>query len=443
MTTSRRRFLRQSTQIAAAGALLPTGLAAAPPSSVAADTISVALIGGNSMGWADLTSMLKNPGVRCVALCDVDQNVLNKRAAELEKMTPVGTPPTKPVLYNDFRKLLENKGIDAVVIGTPDHWHCLPAIMACQAGKDVYVEKPMATTIDECNLMVAAARKHQRIVQVGQWQRSGEHWKAAVDFVRSGKLGTIRTVKTWAYMPYGKTFPVLPDEPAPAGVDYAMWLGPAPKRPFNRNRFHGSFRYFWDYAGGLMTDWGAHMIDMALWGMNVTAPKSVVAAGGRFGFPDHAGETPDTMQVVYDFGHFTLLWEQAIGIARGPYDREHGVAFIGNLGTVVVDRNGWELLPETDNGQYLLPAQPPKRMYGNDLDRHTRNFVECIRSRQQPNAPAEVGRNVALHAHLGNMAYRLGRKLVWNEATQTVVDDPKATEMVKAHYNSPWQLPTV
>lgn len=444
MTTSRRRFLRQSTQIAAAGALLPTGLAAAAPlpsAAAAADTISVALIGGNSMGWADLTSMLKNPGVRCVALCDVDQNVLNKRAAELANRPDAAG--SKPTLYNDFRKLLENKNIDAVVIGTPDHWHCLPAIMACEAGKDVYVEKPMATTIEECNLMVAAARKHNRIVQVGQWQRSGEHWKAAIDFVRSGKLGTVRTVKTWAYMPYGKTFPVLPDEPVPAGLDYAMWLGPAPQRPFNRNRFHGSFRYFWDYAGGLMTDWGAHMIDMALWGMNATAPKSVVAEGGQFGFPDHAGETPDTMQVVFNYEHFTLLWEQAIGIGRGPYNREHGVAFIGNLGTVVVDRDGWELLPEIDNGQYLLPAQPPHRMYGNDLDRHTRNFIECVRSRQQPNAPAEVGRNVALHAHLGNIAYRSGHKLVWNEATQTVEGDAKANNMVKAHYNGPWKLPTV
>ena len=444
MRSSRRRFLRQSTQVAAAGALLPASLTHASPWPVAAaDTLSVALIGGNSMGWADLTSMLKNPGVRCVALCDVDQNVLTKRAAELEKLPAQAGLTTKPVLYNDFRKLLENKAIDAVIIGTPDHWHCLPAILACEAGKDVYVEKPMATTIEECNLMVAAARKHNRIVQVGQWQRSGEHWKSAIEMVRSGKLGTVRLVKTWAYMPYGKTFPVLPDEPVPTGVDYAMWLGPAPKRPFNRNRFHGSFRYFWDYAGGLMTDWGAHMIDMALWGMNVTTPKSVVASGGRFGFPDHAGETPDTMQAVYDYGHFTLLWEQAIGIGRGPYNREHGVAFIGNLGTLVVDRDGWELLPEADNGNYLIPALPPKRMYGNDLDRHTRNFVECIRSRQQPNAPAEVGRNVALHAHLGNMAYRLGRKLVWNEAAQTVVDDPQATGMVKAHYASPWQLPTV
>lgn len=445
MTPSRRQFLHQSAQLAA-GTLLPAELALGSPQKQpvsAADTISVALIGCNSMGWADLSSMLKNPGVRCVGLCDVDQNVLTRRAGDLEKLQPLSPANPKAVLYSDFRKVLDNKDIDAVIVGTPDHWHCMPTVMACQAGKDVYVEKPMANSIEECNLMVAAAQKHKRIVQVGQWQRSSPHWKAAIDFVQSGKLGKIRTVKTWAFMPYGKTFAVVPDSPAPAGVDYGMWLGPAPERPFNKNRFHGTFRYFWDYAGGLMTDWGAHMIDMALWGMNVTAPKSVVAMGGRYGFPDQAGETPDTMQVLYDYGDFTLQWEQAIGIGRGPYDKEHGVAFIGNLGTVVIDREGWELLPETENGQYLTPAIPRRPRYGSDLDRHTLNFVESIRSRQQPNATAEIGRNVALNAQLGNMAHRLGRKLIWNESTQTVADDPKANELVKAHYRSPWMLPRV
>lgn len=175
MTNSRRQFLQQSVQLAA-GATLPTQLLANPSPTLirsAADTISVALIGCNSMGWADLTSMLRHPGVRCAALCDVDQNVLTRRAADLEKMTGTLTGSSKPILYNDFRKVLENKSIDAVIIGTPDHWHCLPTVMACQAGKDVYVEKPLANSIEECNLMVAAARKYNRVVQVGQWQRSG------------------------------------------------------------------------------------------------------------------------------------------------------------------------------------------------------------------------------------------------------------------------------
>ncbi len=450
MTSSRRQFIQNSAQLAV-GAGLTTVL---PDQSQnpeqrrpvsAADTVSVGLIGCNSMGWADLTSMLKQPGVRCIALCDVDQNVLNQRAADLETLTTATAPATagqKATLYTDFRRLLENKAIDAVIVGTPDHWHCLPTIYACQAGKDVYVEKPLANSIEECDRLVAAAQRHKRIVQVGQWQRSGIHWKAALDYVRSGQIGTVRSVKTWAFMPYGRTFPVVADEPVPAGVDYDMWLGPAPKRPFNRNRFHGTFRYFWDYAGGLMTDWGAHMIDVALWGMQVTTPRSVASLGGRYGFPEQAGETPDTMQVLYDYGHFSLQWEQSLGTARGPYDREHGVAFIGNRGTVVIDRSKWEVLPEVEAGKYLTPAMPAQYGDGKDLDRHTRNFVECIRSRQLPNCSVDIARNVAVNAQLGNIAHRLGRQVVWDDATRTITNDAKANELVKAHYRSPWQLPT-
>ncbi|QDK78071.1 Gfo/Idh/MocA family oxidoreductase [Spirosoma sp. KCTC 42546] len=448
MNKSRRQFLQNSTQLAASAGLttlLPNEVmvASQPRLFSAADTVSVGLIGCNSMGWADLTSMLKNPGVRCIALCDVDQNVLNKRAADLAKLPSVMASGQKATLYSDFRKLLENKDIDAVIVGTPDHWHCLPTVYACQAGKDVYVEKPLANSIEECDLMIAAARKHKRITQVGQWQRSGLHWKAALDYVQSGKIGTIRTVKTWAYMPYGKTFPVVANSPVPEGVDYDMWLGPAPKRPFNRNRFHGTFRYFWDYAGGLMTDWGAHMVDIGLWGMKVSTPKSVMSMGGRFAYPDQDGETPDTMQVLYDYGNFTLSWDHAIGIGRGPYDRDHGVAFIGTQGTVVIDRSKWEVLPEVEGGKYLTPAMPTQYGDGKDLDRHTLNFVECIRSRQQTNCPVEVGRNVAVNAQLGNMAHRLGQKLYWDDAKSTVTSDSKANELVKAHYRKPWSLPVV
>ncbi|GAB3266499.1 Gfo/Idh/MocA family oxidoreductase [Larkinella harenae] len=439
MTSSRRKFLRQSSQLATGlgltTALSPDLLASQPPTAPA-DEVVVGLIGCNSMGWSDLSSMLKHPGVRCVALCDVDSNVLSKRATELEQKTG-----KKPTLYSDFRKLLENKEINAVIIGTPDHWHCLQTVYACQAGKDVYVEKPLANSIEECNLMVEAARKHNRIVQVGQWQRSGQHWNDALEMVRSGKIGRIRSVKTWAYMPYGKTFPAQPDTAVPAGVDYDMWLGPAPKRPFNTNRFHRSFRYFWDYAGGLMTDWGAHMIDIALAGMNVTAPKSVVAVGGKYGFPDHASETPDTLQVVYDYGNFTIQWEQSLGTGRGPFDREHGVAFIGNLGTVVIDRSKWEVFPEIEAGNYLVAAQPPKFGNGKDLDTHTLNFVSCVRSRQKPNCPVEAGRDVALHAHLGNIAYRTGQNIFWDADTNKVVGNEKADRLVRANYNGKWTLP--
>jgi len=451
MHPNRRKFLQSLTQLTTGVGLVAmpgvssfaAGNLSLPERKIASagETIRVAVIGCNNMGWSNLRSMLTHEGVECIAICDVDKNVLERRAAELEKRNG-----KKPIQYADYRKLLENKDIDAVIIGTPDHWHCLQMVAACEAGKDVYVEKPIANSIEECNLMVAAKNKYNKIVQVGQWQRSDPHWIGALDYLRSGKLGKIRVAKSWACVNYGRSFPVKPDGPVPAGVDYDMWLGPAPKRPFNPNRFHNSFRYFWDYAGGLMTDWGVHMIDMVLAGMNVTAPLSVSAAGGKYGYPNSAAETPDTLQTVYDFGDFTMLWEQSLGTALEPYNRYRGmpgVAFVGNNGTLVIDRETWDVYPEVEDGKYLTNPIPSQKSQSNGLDHHTLNFLECIRSRKQPNCTIEMGRNAALNAQLGNIAYRLQSKLVWNEKTNSFINDQKADEMARAHYRAPWKLPKV
>ena len=296
---TRREFLGTGSAVLA-GAGLGGALTGAPavhahPDPVAPnDQLRFGVIGVNGMGWADLQAHQRLPGVDCIALCDVDQNVLEKRAGELEQMT--GSPPT---LYRDYRRMLDDSDIDFVVIATPDHWHCLPMVAACQAGTDVYVEKPLGRTIGECLVMERAVEQTGRAVQVGQWQRSAPHWAAAVDYVQSGKLGTIRLVKTWAYQGWMNPIPPKPNQPAPEGVDYDMWLGPAPKRPFNPNRFHFDFRWFWDYAGGLMTDWGVHLIDYGLHGMDVDTPRSVTSVGGAFGYANDASETPDTQQALY------------------------------------------------------------------------------------------------------------------------------------------------
>lgn len=438
---SRRQFLQNATTLVAGASLLSLPAAAealATKKPVGpADQIRLGLIGCHSMGFADLSSVLKQADATCVALCDIDNNVLTRRAAELQKK---GSQPT---LYRDYRKMLENKDIDAVIIGTPDHWHPLMMIEACQAGKDVYVEKPIANTVQESNLMVAAAKRYNRVVQVGQWQRSGQHFQEAVNYVQSGKLGTIRLVKTWAYMTYGRDFPKVPDGPVPDGVDYAMWLGPAPKRPFNKNRFHGSFRYFWDYAGGLGADWGVHMMDIALMGMNATAPKSVAAQGGKLGFPTNDGDTPDTQQTIFDFGNFNMLWEHGLGLGQAPYNRDAGVAFIGNQGTLVVDRSKWDVYPEIGDGAYLTPAIPTQPSRDNALDKHTRNFLDCIKSRQTPNTSIEHGRNAALCAQLGNLSYRLGRQLHWNETAGNFRNDKEADKMLLTRYHNNWKLPKV
>jgi len=396
-------------------------------------------IGINGMGFADLKAFLAQPDTECAAICDVDENVLNARAAEIEKIQG-----KRPAVYKDFRKLLEDKAIDVVIIGTPDHWHCLPFIYACQAGKEVYCEKPLSNSVEEIQLMQKAAKKYGRVVQIGQWQRSDEHWQDAVAFVHSGKLGKIRTVRAWSYQGWMKSVPVLPDEPVPAGVDYDFWLGPAPARPFNRNRFHFTFRWFWDYAGGMMTDWGVHILDYALYGMNVSQPISVMAMGGKYAYPGDACETPDTLQALFEFDGFTLLWDHGIGIDGGYYGRSHGVGFVGNNGTLVVDRSGWEVIPENDNGKPKMDRVELRKGTGKGLDNHMRNFISCVKDRTLvPNAGIEIGANIARVANLGNIAFKTGRRLYWDGTATLFINDQEANEHLKARYRKPWELPMI
>lgn len=435
MNTSRRNFIRSaSTLVAGAGlaASLPSTLRATSPS----DRINIAAIGINGMGWSDLTSMLKNPAANCVALCDVDKNVLDKRAAELAaKGINVRT-------YGDYRQLLENKDVDAVIIGTPDHWHCLQMADAVSAGKDVYVEKPIGNSISEIRAMVAAQERTNRVVQVGQWQRSMQHFNDAIAFVHSGQLGQVRLVKAWAYMGWMHSIPVKPDSEPPAGVDYTAWLGPAEKRPFNPNRFHFNFRWYWDYAGGLMTDWGVHLLDYALLGMKATDPRSIMAAGGKFAYPDDAAETPDTLTTVYEFEGFNIQWEHAIGINGGPYDRDHGIAFIGNKGTLILDRGGWEVIPEKADGKDKMEAVPRRLKVDNGLDKHTTNFLDVIKSRKLDDlhAPIQAGAHVAKVAQMGNIAYKTGQKLHWDTERQRF-EEKAGNKLINGDYHNGYHQP--
>lgn len=449
MNISTRRSFIQKTGMAAAGAMalgqLPLSALASQRKYVApSDKLRFGVIGCKGMGWSDIRSHLGMSEVDCVALCDVDQSVLDMRSADIEKMGG-----KKPTLYGDYRKMLENKDIDVVVVGTPDHWHCLTMVDSVQAGKHVYVEKPIANTMEECNLMVAAAKKYGKIVQVGQWQRSGPHYEQALDVVRSGKLGQIRLVKVWAYQGWMKPVPVVADSAVPAGVNYDMWLGPAPKRPFNENRFHFNFRWFWDYAGGLMTDWGVHEIDIALYAMGAKAPKSVLASGGKFAYPDDASETPDTLQAVFEYDGFNMLWEHATGINGGNYGKTEGIAFIGNNGTLVVHRGGWEIIPETEQKDgmtiYKMDDVPDQRPQGNALDLHTKNFVAAIKTNDPSilKCGIETGSVAAINAQMGNISYKTGRKIYWDAAAGQFKNDAEANALMKASYNNGWKLPKI
>jgi len=444
MSNTRRQFLASSTKLLAA-----TGIAGLVPatasSSVATtskpsdnETIVLGLIGARGQGMADLRQALKQPGVRCGALCDVDDAVLTERRADVEKIQ--GKAPTA---YKDFRRLLDDKDIYSVIIGTPDHWHCYQMIAACEAGKDVYVEKPLANSIKECDLMVAAVRRHKRVVQVGQQQRSGEHWQSAMSLIKSGELGDLRKTLVWANFNYGAGQPKVPDSPVPPGVDFNMWLGPAPERSFNTARFHGSWRMFWDYGGGLMTDWGVHLMDMALWAKDVTAlPPSVAASGGNHAFPDRAHETFDTQSVTYQLPDHSITWDHVAGTESGPWGRNYGLAFVGNDATLVIDRSSWDLFPESSGDKYKVPALP--RQTGNDShEAHLKNWIECLKTRKDPNCTIEMGRLAAVYTHMGNIALRTKSQLVWNEGSKNFGDNAAANALLVPAYRKPWTLPKV
>ncbi len=439
---SRKSFIK-NTSLLMAGALVSDSLFAGKYKSIRnsiapSDQINIGAIGINGMGWANLNAALKVPGVNLAAVCDVDQNVLDVR---LKELAAKNIDTSKIKVYNDYRKLLDQKDIDAVIIGTPDHWHALIMIHACEAGKDVYVEKPVGNSIVECRAMVAAQQKYNRVVQAGQWQRSQQHFKNAVDFVHSGQLGNIRTAKVWCYQGWMSPQPVVPDSAPPAGVDYKQWLGPATIRPFNKSRFHFHFRWFWDYAGGLMTDWGVHLLDYALIGMKAELPTSICGMGGRFAYPDLYEETPDTLTTLYEFDKFNLVWDSAMGIDNGSYGRDHGIAFIGNNGTLIVDRNGWEVIEERQGKNKV--SKPLEKSMDNGLDKHWVNFIDAVRSRKMEDLHCSIqaGAHVATVAQMGNIAYRSGQKLAWDKTTGQFTDNAINQKYLLKEYHNGYSLP--
>ena len=440
----RRSFLKQTSTLVGGATLISafdnSAFAMLKKQVSPADQVNIAAIGINGMGWANVTSALKVAGVNLVALCDVDKNVLDKRMADLAKLK---VDAGKIKTYTDYRKLLEQKDIDAVIIGTPDHWHALIMIAACQAGKDVYVEKPVGNSIGECRAMVAAQKRYNRVVQAGQWQRSQQHFRDAVNFVYSGQLGNIRTVKVWCYQGWMKPGPVVPDTAPPAGVDYKAWLGPAQTRPFNASRFHFNFRWFWDYAGGLMTDWGVHLLDYGLLGMKAPVPKTVVSLGGKFAYPDLLQETPDTLTALYEFDNFNLVWDHAMGIDNGSYGRDHGIAYIGNNGTLILDRGGWEVIEEKQGKNKV--SKPLEQRSDNGLDKHWENFISVVRSRKinELNCPIEAGAHVATVAQMGNISFRSGQRVIWDKVAEKFTDDKLNRQYLMKEYENGYKLPIV
>lgn len=396
------------------------------------DKIRVGLIGAGGMGCGDLDCFFGFPEVECAVICDVDDAHLAngvKACTRRERKAPD--------TVKDFRRVLDRKDVDAVIVATPDHWHALPTVMACQAGKDVYVEKPLATTIDEGRAMLTAAQKHNRVVQMGSQWKSCQHIIEAAEFVKSGKLGKVSMVRGWAWLDWQPEIGRPPDGDPPAGVDYDLWLGPAPKRPFNPNRFHYNFRWFWDYAGGLMTDWGVHLINMMLMGMDSRPPKTVCSSGGTY-VQNDMRDTPDSQIALYEFPDYLLVWEHKSGMGTGLNGRSWGVSWSGTEGTILLNDAGWELIIEKRKAN-LDPEKHPSS--GDPRPAHVRNFLDCVKSRKPPVLNLELAHHVSTVAHLGNIAFRSGRKITWDAVNERIVGDRDADKLVGVKYRKPWTLP--
>ena len=405
------------------------------------DRVNIALIGCGGRGRYVARLMREAPDVAYTAVADVyPTNGETARA----------WAGADAKFFQDFRKLLELKEIDAVHIATPDHWHAIACVLACQAGKDVYVEKPTSLTVREGRVMVDAARKYDRIVQVGTQHRSAPHFMKIAEMIQRGDIGPVKFVRVWNYAnhtPNGIGRKAGPE--APDGLDWDMYLGPSPKVAFNPNRFLGNFRYFWDYSGGYITDFGNHRLDTMQQIMGVTAPHTVSATGGRFVMQDDR-ETPDFLTVTYEYDGFIVTYEgsnlnghgmggrtpgQKYYNARGEWDQPNGIAFYGTDATIYAERIGWEIFPEPK------PSVSVKRVWENVAEptkAHTLNFVESVRSRKRPNADIEIGHRSTTVALLGNIAMKTGKKLHWDAKKEDFTGAPDASELLTRSLRKPF-----
>lgn len=401
------------------------------------ERVNIGLIGCGGRGSALWQLFLKQPDVNPVAVCDVYEPFLQRASA---------TPGVAAV--KDFRRILDRTDIDAVIVATPDHWHALQTVMACQAGKDVYTEKPMSLTVREGRLMADAARKHDRIVQVGSQQRSGAHYAQAVKLVQDGAIGAVHKIAA------GFTRNVMPGFVArelqngvTAALDWDMWLGPAPYVAFNPFRAIYHFRWFWNYSGGQMTNWGAHDLDIARWALGAKAPAAVSAFGGRYALRD-GGETPDVQEVLYSFPD-ARLGGGGTGCVVSWTAREIGtsrtepIVFHGTKGTLSLSRKGFSIAPEVwkGNPENTTPATEPMSVAGAEMNAtHVRSFLDSVKNRRQPVANAEEGHRSATMCHLGNIATRLGRSVQWDAQKEECIGDAEANRWLHYAYRKPWTL---
>jgi predicted dehydrogenase len=408
------------------------------------DRILVGLIGSGRQGTSNAEKFQEH-GAAIGGICDVYQPNLDQAKQGL-----AAREGAVPATYTDFRRLLDNKDIDVIINATPDHWHALPMVMACEAGKDVFVEKPTSVAVEEGRKMVEAARKHKRVVQVGLWQRSQAHFQKAVQIVQDGLIGKVTFVRMWNYSniyPEGIGNP--PDSDPPAGLDWDMWLGPAPKVPFNWNRFGvgkdrwSTFRYFYDYANGWLGDWCIHLLDIVQWAMKVDGPAAISASGSKFYLRDNS-DTPDTLQVTFEYPNFIATYENRLLNANSMYGKGYGIEFHGSDGTMFLDRSGFQVFPEesrSKTGKGERTAAMQMKQVDDGLYNHVGNLLECMKTRNLPACDVETGHRSSSACLLGNVALRSKERIVWDVANQKIVGGSTASQkLLTREYRPPWKL---
>lgn len=465
LNLTRRHFIAATAALPFAGAR--TGVAG--PANSANNTINIAIIGCGNQGFWHLSALQRCPEVRIVAVCDVNA----KRAAEARQQAG----GEKVFACSDYRKLLEKKDIDAVTIAAADHWHALPAIHACQAGKDVYVEKPLATSIGEGRAVVRAARQYNRIVQIGTQQRTWPHYIEAAELIRSGALGEISEVKVWDYDYLYPGFGCPPDSEPPPELDWEMYLGPSPKVPYNINRYSGvaisgaritampkgglynatgytfpTHHFFFDYGCGWPADWGAHHFTIVHYALGVDAPVAATGVGGFFTFEKTNLEWPETFEGILEYPSgpvakkgFLLQYSSRLGCRREQVP--HGKCFYGTEASLLLHRGGYTITPESRKKKFAAKGkeQIVNNTYAGNVHEesvvaHAKVFLNSVRTRKRPPADVEFGHLGTNPGHLMNISWRMGRKIRWDAVHETVVNDPEANALVTKQYRAPWKL---
>jgi predicted dehydrogenase len=410
----------------------------------ASDRVRVAFVGLGLIGKRHLLDFMAEPDVQVAAVCDVYTPYLE------EGLATAGSGVTST---RDFRRLLDRSDVDALVVSTPDHWHAPMTILACAAGKDVYVEKPLTHAVREGAWMIAAARHNRRVVQVGTQQRSGAHYKRCAELVRTGHIGDLRHARMASYRNLGPGFTRPVGQQPLSAADWDMWLGPAPRVPFDANRCVYHFRWFWDYSGGQTTNLLAHEIDVVQW-VTGEAPRAVAAFGGRYSLTGF-GETPDVFEAVFQYPSFTATWSNR-EVSEGA---SRGLELNGTKATLYINRAGLEVVPDPDvpaddqiprfTGPPRAPqdAAPPRtpplkdegyQQVRDQFRPHVRNFLDCVKSRARPVADLESGHRSVTSCHLANIAMKLGRVIRWDAEKEDVVGDAEARAMLTKEYRAPW-----